>query len=317
MDIDRALDRLKARLRREGLPVPGATQPALIIRAEAALAPLRFPDSYRQLLRRMDPGRIPMDPFPSLNNLSFAVEGWHGDRRWGVVPRILFSIAYTSHTWLAVELATDRSPGGELYMWSVGDDFTHLAGGLAAWLERIADAPGEGTPTTYRRLWLQFDATELASGRTVGSQPDAWPVHWLHAEGFEPSDLTPRGATATIKQVMAARARGPVHERIHARVVALTGTAGESIVTVADHTGAMILRWSTDTGPASARARTNFELDIQTDPSQHTRPNHAAAAEAEQQVVQRHALAGDTAAVQQAAARLHEAWREAEATALS
>lgn len=309
MDIDRALDRLEGRLRREGLAIPGPTPEPAIAEAEVSLAPLRLPDSYLRLLRRMDPGKIPVDPFPSLNSLPVAVDGWHGDRRWGTIPRILFSIAYSSHTWLAVELASDRSPGGELYWWSAGDDFCHLVGGLAAWLDEVADAPAEGS-TGYGRLWLSFDAAQLASGATVELRPKTWPGHWLYAEGFEPADLAPQGATTTIHEILAARDRGPVHERIHARVVAVIGTAGEWIVTVADHTGSMILRWPTATGPAQARVRANFELEIQTDPSQRTRPDRATAADAEQAAVQHHALAGDTDAANQAAGRMQQAWRE-------
>lgn len=304
MDIDEAIDRVQARLRREGMAVPGPVPVAEIAAVEAELAPLRLPAEYRRLIERMNPA-MGLVVFPNLHDPAFGLDCWRDQRKWATAARVLFTIAYASHSWLGIELASDRSPGGELYDWGVDGVFFHV-GRLPAFLDAIADAPAEGPIDAYGQVWLAFDIDALRSGRTVGVDVEGWPAHWQWAEGYQAGDLQPAGPTATVAELLAARDAGPAQERVHVAVAGIAGTSGHWIATVADGTGAMVLRWPTDAGPARATSGGRFELEVRTGPAWRSDPGEQAAMSDAHHEASRHALAGEATAAQEAVT----AWSE-------
>jgi hypothetical protein len=271
---------------------------------EAELAPLRLPAEYRTLVERMNPA-VGLLVFPHLHDLAFGLDSWRGQRGWGTAARVLFTIAYASHSWLGVELASDQSPGGELYYWTVDGVFFHV-GRLPAFLTALAEAPAEGPIDQYGQVWLDFDIDALRSGHTLGVEVEGWPTHWQWAEGYQASDLQPAGPTVTIAELLAAREAGPVQELVHIAVAGIAGTSGHWIATVVDDTGAMVLRWPTDAGPARARHRGRFELEVRTGPAWRSDPGEQAAMSDAHLEASGHALRGEATAAQHAAARWSE-----------
>jgi hypothetical protein len=260
MDLEEACRRLEGRVRHEGLTMPAPAAARDIAAVDEAVAPLRLPADYRYVLRRWAP-RLPLTAFPELCDLGFGLDGWREDREMGMVPRVLFTVGYSSHTWLGVELESDVSPGGELYSWSPGAPFTHLPGGLATYLAALAEAPASAA-AFGGTLPVDLDLRQLESGRTVGYDVTDWPDHWLAAEGIPPDDLVPKGATATVEEVLGRRAGSPVHERVHVRVVRLAVVGTTALATVADRTGSMVVTWLLNVGPAPSRMGADFELEV-------------------------------------------------------
>lgn len=265
MEIDEAIDRVQTRIRREGLVVADPVATEEVAATEAELAPLRLPAEYRRLIERMDPA-IPLVGRPNLHRLTFGLDCWRSHRMSGTFPTLLFTIAYESHMWLGIELQSDVSPGGELYHWTVDGAYSHV-GRLPALLASLAEAPTTGPPNRFGQVSVAFHVGALRSGLSYFFKIEDWPEHWQRAEGIAPADPVPAGATATVADVLAARNGGPVHERIHVSVTRATSTGRESIVTVEDDTGSLVLRWPRKAGPAQAEVGGLFALEVRSRPS--------------------------------------------------
>lgn len=293
----------------------------------AAIAPLRLPAELEEFWRRVDPQSITVAPYPHLTSPDFALDSWrsHCDELEGMVPRVLFPVAYESHGFLMVELEDGRGTGGPVFAWAYADEaFVLSFPTLSAYLHLLATmvelgefAHREASRTSYIEFdpdgrWDDAVAVRLAaaqpigihgSTRRIGAEVRSWPDAWQVAAGLAEETRTLRGATATIADVLRrAEAGESVRATVRARVIQLAGTAEGRRATIDDGTASLDI-WC----PAAVCAygpiiRTEFEFDVVVGPS----PKPSRDWRGRLRDVQARALGGDLAGAQEAAISWHK-----------
>jgi len=343
MDIDQAIDHLAQVVVAADLPPLRAPGPAVkrkLADIVAAITPLRLPVDIATFWRRVDVLSVPLDPFPALTGLDFALDCWQNhERDQRMTPTLLFPIAYASHCFTFTELAGEHGPGGTLFNWAYdGDDFRITHPDLSAYLDQLATTIELGDFTRERQPdgaeWYQLDPEnrwdEIASVRLAGALPlprygrrceieddvRYWPEHWLRASGLTEQTRTARGATTTIAALLTQAGSGmEARGTVHARVRRSAGTATGSRVTIEDGTAPLDL-WCPSSVSAHLPGGDLLEFDVVVRPGP---PGPPKIGDLRRQI-QDSALSGDLDAAQQPArdlyARLFETQAAAEATAI-
>ncbi len=326
--IDDAIDRLAGVLADVGMPEmrpPGPAIEQTLQDIERAIAPLRLPDDLVTFWRRVDPQSLAAMPYPELCTASFALDTWrnHLDVLSGMVPRLLFPMAYQSWSHLLIELASGDEPGGAIFAADYGglDTFTLRFPSLTAYLDLLATMLDLGEVerhSTEARVWYTFDphheweetatvrlAMAMPVGRytstTVPGDVRAWPEHWLAADGITEQSRAPRGATTTVAALLDLAARG--HEAkgtVQGLITRLSGSGSGVWATIDDGTGGLDLFCAPSETGYQPVMRRRFEIDVEV-------PAHPAdngGIETAAADVQAAAARGDVAAMQEAAAGL-------------
>lgn len=286
--MDLVIDRLAAAYEEAGLPpiLRSDDVEALLAEIRTAIAPLRLPAEVEQFWRRVDPSAITLAPYPHPTGIDFALHAWRSHAAEpGMVPRLLFPIAYESHGFLFVELEDGHGSGGTVLSWGYTDDrFVVQFPTLSAYLDLLATMIelGEFTRHPGARGYIAFDpegrwedavSVRLAAAqpvrgfphvRHVSAQPvTAWPEHWLVADGLTPQTRTAHGATTTIAELLRRAAAGDVARgTIRAHVTRLAGSHAGRRVNVEDSTGALDIWCPAELcayGPVMGK---DFEFDV-------------------------------------------------------
>jgi hypothetical protein len=231
---DDRIDRLCAALEAAGAPAPRPPDSDdALAELEAEVEPLRLPAGLRRVWERIDAGTMALNAHPRLSNPEFALFGWRmaRDEEFGT-PENMLAFCYESHFHLLIELDDGEQPGGTVFEYGFTDQtLTMLCAHLDDWLEVLTEILEEGA---YERgegvagAWLQANQERyealcrrrLAAGRPhplygeegqLPLDPRSWPEHWHRAvEPFRRAQQ-PRGANATVRDLLAAARNGEAH----------------------------------------------------------------------------------------------------------
>src|SRR5690348_15756741 len=97
--VERALEALARALSDVGVaPMRAPSDTSVIEPIESSVAPLRLPGEIRRLWELIDPTTVAVHAHPGLMTSEFALQTWtqHVTDIPGLVPRVLFPIAYES-----------------------------------------------------------------------------------------------------------------------------------------------------------------------------------------------------------------------------
>ena len=309
------------------LPATGGTAGSDAV--EAAIAPLRLPTEVRTLWRLLQPHSVYPTPYAAFTDPVSALQSWRMHLEFpGTTPRLLFPVAYQSHSYLFVELHDERQLGGAIFSWGYcGSPFSLQHVRLSDYLHHLAQMwerreyertrlpDGRIHGYVDGRLFRQQAADRLAAGpahpvygrqTSLEEEVAQWPEHWLAAEGGAAADRRPKGRTASIGELAAAAPHGTASGTIHALVMGLASSGAGVRVTVDDGTGVLDL-WCrapvTMFGPVISK---RFEFDVAVD-SARPPPDDAATRLAVQDAAGR----GDLGAAQQEVAELYRLYDQA------
>lgn len=325
--IEQAVERLAAAYREAGLPPirPAGDVNAILDQIRTEIAPLRLPAEFERFWRVVDPESITVAPYPRPTSLAFALRCWtaHRDDTPGMVPRLLFPVAYESHGFLLVELEDGRGSGGAVLQWAyAGSPFEVRFPDLAAYVDLLAtmiesdELARHGSYIEFdpHRRWEDALAVRLTAAqplprfgdvRTLDEDVRHWPEHWLLADGLTPETRTPRGATTTVSELVhraaAASVGATVEGTVRARVTSLSGTAAGRRITIDDGTGVLDVWCPARVCAYGPAIRSEFELDVVVQ----ARPGPPPDSTAEHRAVEASARAHDLAGAQSAAAELY------------
>ncbi|MDQ8042942.1 MAG: hypothetical protein AAGC49_14925 [Brevundimonas sp.] len=326
--IDVALDRLAAAYKTAGLsPIrPAHDAGSVLANIRAEIAPLRLPAELERFWQRVDPSSISVAPYPTPTSAAFALDSWkqHRDTSPGMVPRLLFPVAYQSWGYLFVELEDGHGSGGPVLEWAYGGSpFAVRFPRLSAYVDLLATMIELGE---YKRRehgggsYVEFDPDgrwkDAVTVRLSAAQPLphfghafeldedvlAWPEHWLLADGLTPAGRRLRGATTTVADLLRRASAGSrAQGTVRARVVSLAGTAAGRRVAIDDGTGELDVWCPAEVCAYGPIIRSEFEFDVVVEPTPGPAPDWSP----EHHGAQSAALAHDLEAAQAAARELH------------
>jgi hypothetical protein len=272
--IEEVLDDFLAAVAGTGSPAPEEPISAVDLAAVAeAVAPLLLPRSLVAMWHRFQTGESTVLTWMPLQPAVRGLEMWREDFA-GL--RVLFPLAYESHDFLLVELASHATPGGTLFRWAYDGGpaqpvfadlqaaFTCAAEGwrqglLGAWEDPALDGWVElsktySQATDYPEHLAPFEAIDLA-------RPLSWPPVWQEASGVDPAQADPHGSTTTVRALRAGRARSGT---IVGRIAGLSGTGAGSRAVIDDGTGELVVWCPAPADPFKAIvAGEHVELDVQ------------------------------------------------------
>jgi hypothetical protein len=300
LDIDDSIDALSDALVAIGVDAPQApTDVAVLEEIAAAIDPLRLPAEVGRFWERIDPATIRALTFPELCPPQFALQSCTSNREHGFNnPEVLFLVAYTSHCCMSVELDGPSGGGGTLFRWNVVDGSYQLSyDSLAAWLAHTAALIGAGSyerSESERGTWLSItDPREevpvaarepstlshpvYGEATAVPRDPVLWPAHWQRASGLEPADISPRGATHTIAEVLGSDPARALRATVAGRVINLMGQI-DTRVRVTDGTETIDIHCPAAVTLLGPVVGCEFEFDVVISPGPR-RPASASAVE--------------------------------------
>lgn len=285
-DIDGAIDRLDAALRKAGLaPLEPATDAAVVDEIAEAIIPYGFPDDVARFWQRV-----------AVDDEGFPIAGWRMgwltapasaletyrlnlDPQFAMVfgPPLLFPIARHSETQWSVELRSEWTPGGAVF--SHDDDMRVEYGSFAEMIDVYAELVEEGEfergyedrgrlslDGERRKQQERSGATALRAlygdALRVSVDPVGWPAHWLASAGIDPASRVPHGPTHTIAELVSAAEKSPASGRIHGEIVRLVGIGGDCLVLVDDGTRQLDVWCPAGTSPWGPVHRRRFELEV-------------------------------------------------------
>jgi hypothetical protein len=306
LPIGDVLDDFFAAIAERGKPAPEEPISAKDLATVAeAVAPLLLPPSLVATWRRFQSGDSTvltwMPMLPALRGL----ELWRQD----FPASVLFPLAYESHEFVLVELATSTTPGGALFRWAYDaapaqpvfpDLETAFACAAEGWRRGVLstwESPAQDAWTRLSATYSQaadypehlapFEAIDLA-------RPLSWPRVWQEASGIDPAAAELRGSTTTIRALRDGQAGSGT---IAGRIAGLSGTAAGSRAVIDDGTGELVVWCPAATNPFGAVVSgQHVELDVvftSGDEKQSSREFDALAAG-----ISTSAMAGDLAAAQ-------------------
>jgi hypothetical protein len=273
VDIARALEHLLAAY--SEVAGAGELDPAREDELETLrtmVAPLRLPDDLEQVWRRFQQDGPPgcLDTL-SLGTVDLAI----GAAPYSPLSRALLTIGSGGDARCYLELDDPDGTGGG-GVWTLREfapALVRVAPSLATLLEAVALAWEQGIARLSEHhpfpwaiwdepAWERLKADVLPPPRTAGSRPSGWLPRWLAAEGLTARDIAPRGATATIADLLSSGEAPNGVETIRGRVVGVAGNPEWAVVTVDDATG----RVTVDVPPAADRFQlVNLGRDIELD----------------------------------------------------
>jgi hypothetical protein len=279
-DIERAIDRIRDRLRRVGVrDVSAPKDTRTLDELVRAIQPLRLPDDVLRWWRTVDVDSLPISAWLQPCTPEFALETWRSyqDEFVGVVPRCLVPVAAGT---LSVEADQPGSPGGEIIRWSRVDGgwFRYMVPTWSDLLECYVDVIDAGAYEVRDGIALLEDDIVDGAARARSSHVEVtdryparemlladasqWPGHWQRSNRIDPADRAARGGTLTIADVHTSEGGTSITGTIVGRVVWLAGNSDGRLVTVDDGTGsldvwcpAQVCLW----GPVLRRS---FEFDV-------------------------------------------------------
>jgi hypothetical protein len=247
--IEEVLDDFFAAVAEAGRPVPEEPISAEDLATVAeAVAPLELPPGLVATWRRFQTGESTVLTWMPMQRAVHGLEMWREE-----FAGVLFPLAYESHEFLLVELATSATPGGALFRWAYDGGpaqpvfpdleraFACAAEGwrrglLGSWeaaaqegWSRLSETYSQATD--YPEHLAPFEAIDLA-------RPLSWPAVWLEASGIDPTAAEPRGSTTTVRALRDGQARSGT---IVGRIAGLAGTEAGSRVVVDDGTGELVV----------------------------------------------------------------------------
>lgn len=328
--VDEAVERLGAACRAAGIDPPRPPEDVdaldtVLAEIRAEVAPLRLPADVERFWRLVDLSTLRVSPWPEPMQPRYALDSWrmHRDDSPGTCPRLLFPFGYASHSYLLVEL-DDGDGGGHLFSWGYGGEPFVLRHASLVDLLDLTAAFVEAGHLELRehegRPWVLFDPEHrwdaaarerLArrpphprlAGPTVAEDVDAWPPYWRAAEGLTDELLAPRGATATVAELLRRATSGEeASGTLRAHAATTVGGPGGRRLRVDDGTGTLDVWAPSDVG-AYVRTR-EVEIDVVVRPGPPVPPDTGAA----HRDVAAHALAGDLAGAQAAAVAAYAAF---------
>jgi hypothetical protein len=260
VQIDDTIDALTAALVAAGVDPPRPpADPGWLTEIDATLAPLRLPADVRRFWHRVDPWNLQMSAFPSLIRPDFGLRSWKRirDEHDSSIPFTLFNVGYESWNCMSVELDGPDHVGGALFDWRLdGDAFHRRWSGLGEWLRHITELVAESCVQQVDangRAYLLLDDYDIDLAVTApekipphpvyGTQvafprdPLKWPSYWQRASGIDPAEAEPRGATASIGDLLTSDSAFDVRATIAGEVGALMGAGDMTRVRVSDGTG--------------------------------------------------------------------------------
>lgn len=271
--IEGVLDDFLGRVAETGSPAPEEPISASDLATVAeAVAPLLLPRSVVAMWRRFQTGESTVLTWMPLQPAVRGLEMWREDFA-GL--RVLFPLAYESHDFLLVELASRATPGGTLFRWAYDGGpaqpvfadletaFSCAAEGwrrglLGSWEDPMLDEWVElsktySQATDYPEHLAPFEAIDLA-------RPLSWPPLWQEASGVDPAEAEPQGSTTTVEALRAGRARSGT---IVGRIAGLSGTGAGSRAVVDDGTGELVVWCPAPADPFKAVVvGEHIELDV-------------------------------------------------------
>jgi hypothetical protein len=283
MSIDEKLSVLARALQERGVESPKSPEDTKVLdEIDAAIAPLRLPAEIRRFWELVDPYSLRIEPSPCFTGPAFALDAWRGHvtETPGMVPRVLFPVAYESHAFAMVELhGADTHDGGAIFFWAYdSSDFSPMFARLDDLLDDVLDALATDRVRRHHdRLLVTATATDGESLLTayppvhhavhgtlerIPAAMAAWPERWLLRSGIGPDRRQPHGADHTIAEVIAAMSGGPVRARIHATVEGLAGSGEGATVVVSDGTGKMRIWCPAELTALGPGLGASFELQI-------------------------------------------------------
>lgn len=271
LPIEEVLDDFFAAVAEAGSPPPDKPISAEDLAAVAEeVAPLRLPPSIVATWRRFQTGESTVLTWMPMQRALHGLEMWREE-----FAGVLFPLAYESHEFLLVELATSTTPGGTLFRWAydaapaqpvfpdLETAFACAAEGwrrglLGSWevaardeWSRLSETYSEATG--YPEHLAPFEAIDLA-------RPLSWPPVWQEASGIDPAAAEPRGSTTTVRALRDRQARSGT---IVGRIAGLAGTGAGSRVVVDDGTGELVVWCPAASDPFTAVVNGQLvELDV-------------------------------------------------------
>jgi len=316
-DVDSAIDRLDEALSTAGLAgLEPPSDVAPVVEIADAVAPYSVPPELRRFWERVDADRVALFTFPMLGSPTAALELLRGLRELGEtvpsVPPVLLPVDYASHCYGMVELGSEWSEGGTILEWGF-DDFPIVSHSLADRIDVLAELlvdgrfdRGDGFVSLDHRAEQEKRHERLdASGphpvygdlRTIPTQLESWPIHWLVASGIDLRDREPLGATHTIATLVAAGREGRVTGRIRGQVSVLVGSGAGGRIVVDDGTGSLDVWCPAGASPWGPVHQRRFELEVTIDGPVAAPPD----VDSPHEEIVRHTLAGDIGSAQDAA----------------
>jgi hypothetical protein len=235
-----------------------------------AVAPLRLPPGLVATWRRFQTGESTVLTWMPMQQALRGLDMWREE-----FAGVLFPLAYESHEFLLVELATSATPGGALFRWAYDGDpaqpvfpdletaFACAAEGwrrglLGSWevaarneWSRLSETYAEAT--AYPEHLAPFEAIDLA-------RPLSWPPVWQEASGIDPAAAEPRGSTTTVRALRDGQAQSGT---IVGRIAGLSGTGAGSRIVVDDGTGQVVVWCPAASDPFRAVVNgEHVELDV-------------------------------------------------------
>jgi hypothetical protein len=270
--IENVLDDFFAAIAEQGKPAPEEPISAEDLATVAgAVAPLQLPASLVATWRRFQSGNSTvltwMPMLPALHGL----ELW----RQEFPVSVLWPLAYESHEFLLVELATSTTPGGALFRWGYDaspaqpvfpDLETAFACAAEGWRRGVLSTWESPTQEAWTRLRATYSEAadypaHLAPFEAIDlARPLSWPRVWQEASGIDPAAAEPRGSTTTIR---ALRGRQAGSGTVAGRIAGLSGTAAGSRAVIDDGTGQLVVWCPAATNPFGAVVSgQQVELDV-------------------------------------------------------
>ena len=324
LPIEDALDGFFAAIAEQGKPAPEEPISAEDLATVAeAVAPLLLPPSLIATWQRFQSGDSTVLTWMPMLPALCGLELW----RQEFSVSVLFPLAYESHEFLLVELATSTTPGGALFRWAYDGGPAHpVFSDLETAFACAAEGWRRGVLSTWESpaqdAWTRLSATysqaadypeHLAPFEAIDlARPLSWPRVWQEASGIDPALAEPRGSTTTIQALREGAGSGT----IAGRIAGLSGTAAGSRAVVDDGTGELVVWCPSATNPFGAVVSgQDVELDVVVtsgDEKHSSREFDALAAG-----ISTSAIAGDFAAAQAYALELESFLEPAAADALA
>jgi hypothetical protein len=227
MTPDERIDRLVEALEAAGAPAPEApSDHAGLVALQGEIAPLRLPDTLRRLWERVSIGSFALVTYPFLSTPEVALGGWRLNRDTDLlVPAGMLPFCYESHNHLLVELEGAGVPGGAVFEWRFTDTSLRLrCAHVDDWLdslvtlledrlfERREGTAGDRLVVDVERhralLAERLDARGphplYGALRVLATERDSWPDHWARATAPLLAAREARGASATVRELLAA-----------------------------------------------------------------------------------------------------------------
>jgi hypothetical protein len=255
--IDAAIDRLDEALRAAGVAALAAsTDGEALVEIGEAVAPYRLPGDLHRFWERVgfrdssvSGWRLP-EPLDARLALDTHRANLEPDVVYLFGPPLLFPIARISGDQWSVELVSEWSEGGTVFSHELEHRVEYPS--LADLVEVYAELLEEGAfelragragllleperAKQERRIGAAWPHPLYGDAREISADPLGWPAHWLAAAGIDLASRTPRGATHTIAEAVAAAETGELVARVVGKVVWLGGSSAGVLAVVDDGT---------------------------------------------------------------------------------